>query len=137
MTKIMAILLACLLSGCVTPGGGYVARGPEGKVTRERIEWSPETKRLYWTLAATRAVDVAMTHNAVQRGCVERNPIYGKKPSLGKLVGLSALGLGVVAWSTEYSVQHGSDPNRSLMFGIGLNGLVIGWNLTQIGSCGD
>lgn len=51
-------------------------------------------------LLVAEAADVYTTRQAFNRGCVESNPIYGRRPSWGKLIALHAGILGL-AWTVR------------------------------------
>ena len=67
-------------------------------------------------LAVGAALDVLTTEQAMHRGCHETNPLYGRHPSLGALVGTHALIVGG-AW-------YGRTPNWANYAAAGLFGAV-------------
>lgn len=44
------------------------------------------------------AADVASTHRAIERGCVESNPLYGKDANIEKIAIINLALIGVIWW---------------------------------------
>lgn len=87
----------------------------------------PEKKShtgMHWSLAAMaggQAADVASTIQALQRpGVVETNPILGKRPNAGQLIGLKAAGL--VPLGILLDKAHDKHPKLAKAIALGVGG---------------
>ena len=50
-------------------------------------------------------MDIVSTNDALNRGCVEANPLFGEDPSMGMLIGAKVAALGLSWWFVEYLVS--------------------------------
>ena len=80
LKKISALVLLFLLGGCAN--------------NVPYAEWTPKEKKLYKYQLALQAIDTIQTGQVINcqknNQCLlaESNPIYGKRPSMGKLLGI-------------------------------------------------
>tara|TARA_R110000850_G_C9691568_1_gene439074 strand:+ start:79 stop:459 length:381 start_codon:yes stop_codon:yes gene_type:complete len=80
LKKISALVLLFLLGGCAN--------------NVPYAEWTPKEKKLYKYQLALQAIDTIQTGQVINcqknNQCLlaEANPIYGKRPSMGKLLGI-------------------------------------------------
>ena len=80
LKKISALVLLFLLGGCAN--------------NVPYAEWTPKEKKLYKYQLALQAIDTIQTGQVINcqknNQCLlaEVNPIYGKRPSMGKLLGI-------------------------------------------------
>ena len=91
-----AILVAGMLVTCAYWHAAN-ASPTQGQVRRAVAPAFRQRQLSLGVLTVAAALDVLTTEQALHRGCHEANPIYGRHPSLGELVGAHALVVGV-AW---------------------------------------
>lgn len=69
-------------------------------------------------LAVGQAADAWTTHAALARGGAERNPFYGRRPSLARVVGMKASVMVPIAWLLDH--HYSRKPKTA----VGLSGLL-------------
>jgi len=83
-----------------------------------------------WVYQGLHAVDAIQTREALDHGCVERNPMLGRHPSTGRLVGVWAATSAAHAGVTMALQDHA--PRAVKLWeiaSIGVGAGVIAWNL--------
>ena len=81
-------------------------------------------------LLLTAALDAGTTCAAMSRGLMEANPIYGTRPSCGRVVATKAAGTGGAMW---LSTKLKPKPRKWVMVGlIGMNATIVTWNVRQV-----
>jgi len=86
---LVLILILFLLNGCVT--------------------FRPHTKTekiLLGAFVTSQMADIASTEYALNHGCKEMNPIYGKDPSLGKMILFKGLFVGIIYLLGQIDPKH-------------------------------
>ena len=93
--------------------------------------WTPAIKRREIAFQMLNLIDGAQTVYCIHitEQCHEANPVWGRHPSVEKIVGIK-LASGVVHYfTTDYLAKH--DPKAAAFFqwaSIGLQGGVVAWN---------
>lgn len=92
--------------------------------TQERTATAPPPSKLpmmasLGIMGAGQVADALSTHRAVKRGASESNPVYGKKPSLGKLLAIKAATNVPLAVVFEKLHKHHPKLARGLALGVG------------------
>ena len=59
------------------------------------------------------AADVVSTHRAIERGCVEGNPLYGKDASIEQIAVINLGLIGLIWWMSE-KLEAGNGPTWPL-----------------------
>lgn len=98
-----------------------------------REQTAREARRMEWTFQALNAADAATTCIVLGRGGRELNPLYGSKPSCGKVIAIKA-GIGALHWFLIDRAIRG-DPaiaKQAVRWSIILQAGVVGWNMTQV-----
>ena len=82
---------------------------------------------------ALNAADAATTCIALSRGAKEANPLFGKKPSCGKVIAVKAAA-GALHWFfMDRTARHDPETARWVVRGsILIQGGVVGWNIGVI-----
>ena len=83
-----------------------------------RTEWTGWNKFWFAGAVGGNAADVISTNDALNRGCVEANPIFGEDPDMGLIIGAKLAALGLSYWFTEYVVAPSERQNaRNIVYG--------------------
>lgn len=69
-----------------------------------------------FALAGTLA-DAVSTQRGLNRGCIEQNPLYGKKPTTEKVVAINLLVAGSIWWLSDILEENDSDPTLLYILG--------------------
>lgn len=131
---LLALLLSILvfISGCITPAQGQTAIeefnnqsfNPIDPMTlygfKEVDDWSGWNKFWLGSAIATYGVgDTVSTINALDRGCVEANPILGKDPDTGIIIVGKLLFFGATWYVIENWIEPEQRQNtRNWMYGL-------------------
>jgi hypothetical protein len=102
------LLVAMLLCSCAS---------------HQQVEWSTANKIALGAAVGGSVLDVHSTNSALNRGCVEANPLLGENPSVGSLILLKAVGIGLIYVISEYLVKP-KDRQLVRNVGYGAIGLV-------------
>jgi hypothetical protein len=93
-------------------------------------------KELLLTFLLAQGADMATTHAALSRGCVEMNPILGKTPaSMYAVKGSTTVAVSYVVWKAEKAKQHKA-VKVILLSGIAAAGTAALLNARAIPRCG-
>jgi len=85
----------------------------------------------------SQGADLTTTVIGVRRGCVETNPLYGRRASIEQIVITKSAGtfvVATVAWGV-HKRGHTKQAKIILLTGIAVSGLPAAWNLYQIPRC--
>lgn len=115
MLRIAAIALA--LTGCASlrPNAG---------------EWTDHERYAFALSIAAHAADIATTQSALDRGCVEGNPLYGPSPDIGSVIAVKALVLGL-QYAIYNSPNMGENTHVYGYIAAAITGGVAIWNSRQ------
>lgn len=116
--------------GLYSPEGNQVAKAADRWFKRADLQ--KRERRAMWFAVAGVAADIYTTRKGLDRGCKELNPIYGKDPSTGKLVGAGALQLGILYWVMKRDSLNSN--HRDGWFVGGTRLAAAAWNSQQ--ECG-
>lgn len=75
---------------------------PQAIGFNEPSDWSGWNKFWFASAVGGQAADVISTQSAINRGCIEANPLYGDHPSTGTMILVKAALLGIGYTTTEY-----------------------------------
>jgi len=117
--KISALVLLFLVGGCAN--------------NVPYAEWTPKEQKLYQYQLTLQAIDTIQTGQVIKcqknNQCLlaEANPIYGKRPSMGKLLGIK-----VVSNILMYQLMSNKTPHRELALNFMNTTLFLGVAQNQI-----
>jgi hypothetical protein len=97
------------------------------------LQWK-DVDQLEYTFQALNLIDLAQTASCLSaRRCSEANPILGRNPSIGALVGLK-LGTGLLHFAATrwLLAEHPKSVKPFLWGSIAIQGGVVGWNMQYV-----
>lgn len=98
-----------------------------GQALGQRIRDLPSEE---WIYQGLHAIDAVQTREALDHGCVERNPMLGRHPGNGRLIGVWAATSAAHAGVTMALQDHAPKAVRLWeIVSIGVGAGVIAWNL--------
>lgn len=103
--------------------------------TTTESNWTGWNKFWFTSAIVGQTTDVVSTQQALNRGCVEANPIFGEDPNMGLVILAKAAILGGIYYVTEYMIVGEEDQQDARNWGYGTAALVGfaagGWNSAQ------